>query len=214
MKQKKTTAKNPAKVAAGKARAQKAVRLNGKFVTKYFQDNLQEDADAVGYTGNLQKFLDEHEIVYSNLYDTGELQGIIPKADSTLFKEAESYQGKLILRINGEDKAVSLDKFKYEVLRVEQALMSTESCAGVAFQPILTFNGKMIIELPDVSELDEDEADLQEIMDTFTTLTIYISEKKKKRRAEFEQKKERKIKAINKKLRDVKTKSRTKSRRR
>jgi hypothetical protein len=212
MKQKRTTAKNPAKVAAGKARAQKAVRLNGKFVTKFFQNNLKEDAEAVGYTGNLQKFLDEHEIVYSNLYETGELQSIVPKADGTLFKEAESYQGKLILRINGEDQEVSLDKFKYEVLRVEQALMSTESCAGVAFQPILTFNGKMIVELPDVDELDED-ADLQDIMDTFTTLTIYISEKKKKRRAEFEQKKERKIKSINKKLRDVKTKSRTKSKR-
>jgi hypothetical protein len=210
-------AKDPKKVAAGKARAAKAVRINGQFVTNFFKEELVKDAAAVGYTGKLQTFLDQHEIVYSNLYDTGELRAVSPKADSTLFKEAAMYQGKLILRINGIDREVSLDELKYEVLRIEQALMSNESCAGMAFKPILTFSGKMIVELPDVSEIDDMEGegtgeDLSELMERGEGIVIYISSKK--RDTVRVEKKERKMKAVKKALKDAKTKSRAKRRRR
>lgn len=223
MKKEQPKQKNPARVAAAKRAAANRVRIDGKFTTKYFQKELERAAEKTGFKGSPQTFFDQNEIVYSKLYNEGSLRSVQPKADSTIFNEINKFSGKLYIRRNGEDIQVTPDEMRYEMLRFEQFLMSSENCAGMAFKPVITFNGRYIIEIPDIDDLEGEEMtgdDLQDLMEQGEGVVIYISSKRKDKivmTAKGADRRQNKKNQINKRLKDAKpkrAKGRTKPRQR
>jgi hypothetical protein len=91
--------KDPAKVKAGKIRAEKALRDSaGKLVSNVLAEQVRADAEAAGIVGTNEtlRFFQQNEIHYQNL----EITETTTRDTETVKKDVSSYKGRIF--INGK----------------------------------------------------------------------------------------------------------------
>jgi len=210
------TSKNKKAVAAGKKRAKEAIRINGRFTTNAFKNEVKRIADEVGFKGKLQKFFLENENELTALYTTGEMQSAVSQADVTAFTDAEQIRGKIYLKDEDGKKKVSLHTMKQKIVEFEQYVYSNYNCTGITFKPSTTLSGDFIMGVPDIELIESEEMsdeDLIEYCEDYG-ITVYISDlskikdkdKRKKEQAKVVRKVER-LKKVKRNARTQKTKT-------
>lgn len=198
--------KNPAKVAAGKARAAKGLRLGGKFVTKYFAEHIKETVETLGTNIDPQTFLNQNEQAYTDLYYSEGLRSAADKAATTIIKDSKNYSGKVFLN----DEESNPDELAFKAMQFENFCYSNFNCAGISYKPVLTFDGKMKLQFPTLDELEEclesdtPDEDLQELAERYG-IRLFVSDRAGQSK-EKAQKISRKKRAIKQTLKDAKQK--------
>jgi len=164
--------KDPKKVAAGKARAAKSLRVNGRFTTNKFLEEITEKAQLSGVK-NVKKYFQQNEKELTALY-TEWMEGV-QIYDYKFLQTIRDYNGKLI--VNGREntmgtalkKVISLNQF----LRVQHNVVSWN------ITPMLKMDGQLKFDLPEDTDGLED-LDTEELEDLLSSygINIIISEKK------------------------------------
>lgn len=219
--------KDPKKVAAGKARAAKAIRIDGKFTSNAFRNEVKRGAEmsaankgkTLPKSFDLQSFLDEHLPQYEKLFHGSGLESL-DLSDSKIIDTIQETNNTVYIRetIDGEttDRRVSKEQAIYEVLKLEQILAVNLDTAGFSLRLTQMFDGRMILRMPTADEIEEfsnmEEEDLHEALEEFgiTVYAVYNGmsvPRKKEEKEKFvkhERIRENKLQKINKKLREAK----------
>lgn len=173
--------KNPAKVAAGKARAAGAIKdKTGKYVSNIFFNEVAKtvlatkkvntskiESDQTREINQLLKdakvskkeiadFYNKHQYVFENLMQKGTLKGTQLFADK-LKKKIENYKGKILInKGNGKTVEVSKTESLYQLAKFQQYLSDNINVVAFSIKPTLTVDGKMILQIPDAKKLVKD----------------------------------------------------------
>lgn len=163
--------KNPKKVAAGKARAAKSLRVNGKFTGNEFFAKVEKDAQSAGQKDVFTFFL-QNEKQYTALYDTPLESAEV--YDYQFMNNLLNYTGNVIMNGRDNKNLYSLKK----VMVFNQFLKNSMNVAAWSIKPFIKLSGELSFELPDIEQLEG--MDTEELEDFLLTvnITIIISEKK------------------------------------
>lgn len=173
--------KNPAKVAAGKARAAGAIKdKSGKYVSNIFYNEVAKtvlatkkvntskiESDQTGEINQLLKdakvskkeiadFYNKHQYVFESLLKKGTLKGTQLFTDK-LKKKVEGYKGKIFIN-KGNGKIVESSKTEtlYQLAKFQQYLSDNINVVAFSVKPTLTIDGKMVLQIPDAKQLVKD----------------------------------------------------------
>lgn len=165
--------KDPKKVAAGKARAAKSLRIDGKFTSNKFFEKVQSDAAAAGVKDTF-RFFQQTEKQYAKVYEKMNLP--VTRNEDKFLNDLKNYSGK-VYKNGKEIKATTL---RENMRRMGQYLRAEHDVVTFFVQPLVNLNGKMNIRFPSIKEVEdrlEDGEDLEDIFDDYD-ITIIISAKK------------------------------------
>lgn len=214
--------KDPKKVAAGKARAASAIKdKQGKYISKLLYNEVARVAlaikgndvskinaeqntkiaammrDAKVTAKEVKELYTNNPIAFESIIENGNITGV-SRNSNQVEKSITDFTG--IIHING--KEVSKAKAKKMLMEFKQYLSINLNVVDFTIRPILSFDGVMSYEIPDVkkltmdvleyfdlehtSELDEIEgAELTDaiasILDGTGNIVIYSSDKKKRK---------------------------------
>lgn len=160
--------KDPKKVAAGKARAAKSLRIDGKFTTNKFFEAVELDAKATGVKDTFAFFL-QNEKLYQKVYETPMLS--FTKNSETLRTALSEYDGRIFK--NG--KEVKASTAKKSVAELNRYLLNEHDVVAFYLKPEISLNGKMKIKVPSVKELIKrikNGEDIDEILDEYDITPI------------------------------------------
>lgn len=162
--------KDPRKVKAGQARAQKSLRIDGKFTTNIFLERVTKDAVATGVKErDVFRYFQQHERVYAATYSKDMLT--TQRNGDQIKRDLKNYDGK-IFKNGTHVKAATAIK---AVAELNRYLRGEHDVVAFHLKPGLSLNGKMKINLPSVAELrrrlDEGE-DLEDILDEYGITAI------------------------------------------
>lgn len=173
--------KNPAKVAAGKARAAAAIKdKSGRYVSKIFETEVKKTflatkkvdvskiaADKTEVVNQLlkdagitqkeiKKFYDTHQFIFDDMVKNARLKGT-SKNSNQLEKALTEYKGKVIIDYgNGKVKEVTAIKADMELKKFKQFLSSELNVVDFTIHPTFDFDGKMTLQVPDAKKLVKD----------------------------------------------------------
>lgn len=164
--------KDPKKVAAGKARAAKSLRIDGKFTTNDFFKKVQSDAKEAGAKDTFA-FFRQAEKQYAKVYEKMNMP--VTRNEDKFLHDLQNYTGK-VFKNGREVKAATL---RENMRLVGQYLRTEHNVVTFYVQPLVNLNGKMNLRFPTVAEvkrrIDEGE-EIDEIMDEYN-VTIVVSSK-------------------------------------
>lgn len=168
--------KNPAKVAAGKARAASAIRdskghyvspilyneitkvvlaVKGQDVSKISADQSKKIAavmsEAKVSAKQIKEFYESNRQVFKDMIDNGEVTGT-PKNSNQIEKAINEYKGHI--EVGGKEMTAA--KAKYELMKFKQFLSVNLNVVDFTIKPQLSFDGKMKIDIPNAKELISD----------------------------------------------------------
>ena len=210
--------KDPKKVAAGKARAAKALRNeSGQLQSNSFKEEVQKFADASGLhtssVDKLQKFYEQNPRVIEdylsqetrsqNRYSIKTIEGVLDRTTKKTF-----------LEIEGERTVATPDQIAYEMARLEQYCYTHRDITGVVWKKSRTGTSDPIVKLPDISNEELDEMDDQDFVEYLAEfgIMVFISDlrkvKDKSKRKQRETYKENKLKYAQKVIRETRPKRR------
>ena len=177
--------KDPKKVAAGKARAAKVLRVGGKFTSNNFFEKVQADVEASGIKPtpqNVIRFYQQAEKQYNAVYE--KMNVPVTRNEDKFLSDLKTYKGKV--QKNGREiKAATLReniRLMGQYLRVEHDVVT------FYLQPLVSLNGKLNLRFPTVKEVQDrldDGEELEEIMEEYD-ITIVISSKGRKGKEEID----------------------------
>lgn len=157
---KETKPKDPKKVAAGKARAAKALRIGGKFISNKFSEGVKKDMQAANIPlSQAQRFLEQNESVYRESYfmeresmerNYEQFLHDIAKTDNTIYLNGRKVKKATVIKRLSELKRYFGTEFDYWNFRGHYTT---------------SMEGKMRITLPSSKELDEMELTDEQIKD-------------------------------------------------
>lgn len=192
--------KDPKKVAAGKARAAKALRdEGGRLTSNSFKDEVKKIADQTGLSSgrSLQDFyLQNSEDIskYLSKGITSQNRYAISTIDRTLHKTSKD----TFLYYDGETFKASPERIAYEMANFEQYCYSNRNATGVAWKKSRRGTGEPIVKIPDTGEDVEEMDDIEFIEHCFDFgVIVWISDlsklKDKKKRLKRTAQRESKI---------------------
>lgn len=143
--------KDPKKVLAGKARAQKAIRVNGRFVSKKFSDKIKEFAEISGYSDPYKYYLQNKTEI-----DTIFKQGYLTNNRNTgqLHKDLKGYQGE----VTNKGKVIKAETMRRKIRDLNNFLKNQYNINAVDFYTRykIGLDGERIdFNFPDISEVVE-----------------------------------------------------------
>jgi len=169
--------KDPKKVAAGKARAAKSLRINGRFTSNQFFEDVKEQAKEAG-AKDVFKFFEQNENEFIRLYDNWMLAA--EYFDYTFLNLVKGYTGKIF--VNGKENAVGTALQK--LLKFNQYLKNNWNVVSWSIMPYLKLSGQLKFTLPSDEEMDEhdDLETLEDFLESEHNIKIIVSEKKGKKK--------------------------------
>lgn len=179
MSKKKTThIKDPKKVAAGKARAAKSLRIGGRFTSNEFFNDVKKQAEQAGVKDVLT-FYKQNENEYQALYSTW-MQSA-EYFDYTFINILKDYTGTII--INGRE--VTAGTAIQKILKFNQFLKNNHSVVSWSIKPYLKLSGGLKFDLPTDEQMEENGEDIEDFLEG-KGFRIIISEKKgRKQKKEY-----------------------------
>lgn len=164
--------KDPKKVAAGKARAAKSLRINGRFTTNQFLEEITEKAQLSGVK-NVKKYFQQNEKELTALY-TEWMEGV-QIYDYKFLQTIRDYSGKLI--VNGRENTMGTALKK--VMSLNQFLRVQHNVVSWNITPMLKMDGQLKFDLPEDTDglEDLDTEELEDLLNSYG-INIIISEKK------------------------------------
>jgi hypothetical protein len=121
----------------------------------------------------LKQYYDKHRSTFEMMLESGGDKSL-SKNYNQLEQSFNTYKGEII--ING--KSVSKSEAKLMLDKFKQHLSISINAVDFQTKPLLTFDGKMIIELPDVDNLENElleyfgETDIEEVYENFSGAEI------------------------------------------
>jgi len=163
--------KDPKKVAAGKARAAKSLRVNGRFTTNKFLEEITEKAQLSGVK-NVKKYFQQNEKELTALY-TEWMEGV-QIYDYKFMQLIREYTGALIVDGRQNTIATALRK----TMSLNQFLRVEHNVVAWHITPLIKLDGQLKFDIPE-NELmeDMDTEQLEEFLENYR-IGIIISEKK------------------------------------
>lgn len=165
-------AKDPKKVAAGKARAAKSLRIGGRFTSNEFFNDVKEQAESAGVK-DVFKFFEQNENEYAQLYNTW--MQAAEYFDYTFLNLIKDYSGTIIVNGRENTNGTALQK----LLKFNQYLKNNHSVVSWSLKPYLKLSGGLKFDLPTDEQMDENGNDIEEFLEG-EGIRIIISEKKGK----------------------------------
>ena len=193
------------KVLAGKKRASLSLRdSKGRFTTNLFkreviktvlakkgidvsQDEKQKDRSnineiikASGITQTeLNKEYKQNIDFFSNLIENGAITTTFKNANQ-IEKDVNNFKGSFIITRKGENIKVTKNEMKLELAKFKQFISSTVNASDYSQKIKITFDGKMIINIPDIKKMrrnikddfddgfEDDSETMQQVIDYMT----------------------------------------------
>lgn len=140
--------KDPKKVAAGMARAAKAIRVGGKFTTNIFLQEVEKLAKDSGATDPFRFYL-QNEKQLSNLYQKEELS--TNQNYDSIRRAVKNFKGKIFKNGREVKKATMLKSLS----EFNQILKSEYDVVNFYQKIKLGFTGKLKIEIPTRKEVEK-----------------------------------------------------------
>lgn len=171
--------KDPKKVAAGKARAAKSLRIGGKFTSNKFFEEIKQQAKEAG-AKDVFKYFQQNENEYTTLYDNW-LQAA-EYFDYTFINLIKDYKGKIYVNGRENSNGTALAK----ILKFNQYMKNNHSVISWSIMPYIKLSGAIKFNLPTDEELDQNETaeDVEDFL-SIEDIKIIISEKKGKSKKEY-----------------------------
>ena len=168
-------AKDPKKVAAGKARAAKSLRIGGRFTSNEFFNDVKEQAEAAGVK-DVFNFFYQNENEYAQLYNSW--MQAAEYFDYTFLNLIKDYTGQITVNDRVNTNGTALQK----LLRFNQYLKNNWSVVAWSIMPFIKLSGQLKFTLPSDEEMDEHEEleSLEDFLHSDHYIKIIISEKKGK----------------------------------
>jgi len=173
MAKKSTHIKDPKKVAAGKARAANAIKdSSGRYVSRILYNEIAKITLAVKgidvskisgeQTQKITSLMSEakvsakevknlyenNPVIFEAMINEGKITGT-NKNSNQLEKSISDYTGQII--INGEERTQA--EAKKDLMSFKQYITANFSVVDFTIKPSLSFDGKMILNIPDVKEI-------------------------------------------------------------
>lgn len=165
--------KDPKKVAAGKARAAKSLRIGGRFTSNKFFEDVKEQAEEAGVK-NVFKFFEQNENEFISLYS--EWMQSAEYFDYTFLNLLKNYTGKIFVNDRENTNGTALQK----LLKFNQYLKNNHDVVSWSIMPYIKLSGQLKFNLPTDEEMDDyDSEGLEDILENYG-MKIIISEKKGK----------------------------------
>lgn len=143
--------KDPVKQAAGRARAKKALRIDGKFVSNEFTEKVKADAERQGAKDFL-RFFQQNEKKYSKLFNQVDIS--VSRNSDQIISDLEKFKGTI--KIRGK-KVKKGDAIK-EVASFAQYMKAEHEVVAIWLQPeTKVFGNEINIPLPEIEEFEEEE---------------------------------------------------------
>lgn len=200
--------KDPKKVAAGKARAAKALRNEqGQLQSNSFKEEVTHIAQSAGFvpksTQELQRYYEQNEPIIDK-YLSHEVRSQNRYSIKTIKSTVEKTSKHVMLEIGDGDREQSTpEQISYEMAKFEQYVYTNRNATGVAWKKQRTGTGEPIVRVPDVDydELEEmDDIEFIEYCAEFGVI-VWISDLSK---VKDKTKREQRTRTVQKKLNDAK----------
>lgn len=146
--QKKSHKKDPKRVLAGKARAAKSLRVDGRFTTNKFFEAVKKDADFSGVK-DVFKFFLQAEKEYIALYFEEKITFNVN--EDALMKRLAKFSGSIYVNKKRVSKATAVKG----VAEIGNYLRNEHSVHTFYLLPYITLAGTMGYKLPSVDEFIE-----------------------------------------------------------
>lgn len=160
--------KDPVKQAAGRARAKKALRIDGKFVSNQFTEKVKADAERQGVKDFL-RFFQQNEKKYSKLFNQVDIS--VSRNSDQIISDLEKFKGTI--KIRGK-KVKKGDAIK-EVASFAQYMKAEHEVVAIWLQPeTKVFGNEINIPLPEIEEFEEEEDEGEELEEKAERLNISI----------------------------------------
>lgn len=166
--------KDPKKQAAGRARAAKSLRIDGRFTSNKFLQTVTEDAQDAG-AKDVFKFFEQREKLYQKVYE--KMNIALTRNEDKLKHDLKHYKGR-VFKNGREVKAATLQK---NVSQLGSYLRNEHSVVTFYLQPLININGKLSVNMPTVAEIErrlEEGESIEEIFEEYG-ITLVTSSKKK-----------------------------------
>lgn len=200
--------KDPKKVAAGKARAAKALRTStGQLQSNSFREEVGKIAASAGFipetTAGLQRYFEQNESIIDKYLGTGitsQNRYSIKTIQSTVKKTSKK---TFIVEDDGEKEQASPEYISYKMAQFEQYCYTNRNCTGVAWKKQRTGTGEPVVKIPDINFDDVEEMDDIEFIEYCAEfgVIVWISDLKK---VKDKRKKEQRTTARDNKLKNAK----------
>lgn len=139
--------KDPKKVAAGKARAAKAIRVNGKFTENAFLEEITRIAEMQGVKDPYD-FYRQNEAIYERMY---KMESFTTVRDTGKIKQdIKGYNGKIVKNGKEVKKASAIKSMNAlnQYLKIEHSVVAWGEKVG------LTMFGKMSLNIPTPAQVE------------------------------------------------------------
>lgn len=154
--------KDPKKVAAGKARAAKALRnTSGQLTSNSFKEEVQKIALSSGFTGkDLQRYYEQNAdeidpylsrgIVSQNRYSIKTIEKVVKKSRKNvwLYKDGETFK-------------TTPERISFEMAQFEQYCYTNRNATGVVWKKMKTGTGEPLVKIPDIDDETEELDDIE-----------------------------------------------------
>lgn len=176
-----TKIKDPKKVAAGKARAKKALRIGGRFTSNKFFEDISEQAKDAGVK-DVFRFFEQNEKYFSKLYSSW-MQGT-EYFDYTFLNLLKNYQGEVYVYSQEDESDLrknTVGTALQKSLSFNQYLKNNHNVVAWSIMPFLKLSGKLKFGIPKDERMDEEsDGDLESLEDFLSMyhIKIIVSEKK------------------------------------
>jgi len=165
--------KNPKKVAAGEARAKKALRINGRFTSNEFYQDVKQQAEQAGVK-DVFSFFNQHEKEFSDLYSTW--MQASEYFDYAFLNIVKEYSSTIFVNERQNTNGTALQK----LLSFNQYLKNNHNVVAWSIMSYIRIAGGLKFTLP--SDVDMDKySDLESLEDYLASehnIKIIVSEKK------------------------------------
>jgi hypothetical protein len=156
-------AKDPKKVAAGKARAAKSLRnASGQLQSNSFKEEVEKIATSAGANPrgvtDLQRYYEQNENVIDKYLGTG-ITSQNRYSIKTIKSVVQKTSKKVYIEENDEQAETSPEYISYKMAEFEQYCYTNRNCTGVAWKKSRKGTGEPIVKIPDVDFEDVDEMD-------------------------------------------------------
>jgi hypothetical protein len=169
--------KDPKKVAAGKARAAKVLRVGGKFTSNNFFEKVQSDVEASGIKPtpqNVIRFYQQAERQYTAVYEKMNIP--VTRNEDKFLSDLKTYKG----RVQKNGKEIKAATLRENIRLMGQYLRTEHDVVTFYLQPLVNLQGKLNLRFPSITEIQnrlDDGEELEDIMDEYD-ITIVVSSKR------------------------------------
>lgn len=168
--------KDHKKVAAGKARAAKSIRIAGRYASRDFIEKVKEDAETVGAKDPFQFYL-QNQNQYEDIYREDMLT--TNREFHNIKKEIANYKGKIFKNGKQVKKSTAIKAIN----SLNQYLKSEHDIVAWWEKISLSLSGTLKFELPSVADIEkeiEEGGEIEDVLEGYGITAIASNPKENK----------------------------------